>query len=133
MAIERRKRVSPKEIIFFWLPPIGYMALIFYMSSQSLEEFQLPDVWNIDKVAHFIEYGVLGILWFRAINVVEESIPKAAIVASLITLAYGISDEIHQYFVPNRSSSIFDVIADGIGAWVGILLYKRRYHVSKSV
>ncbi|MBI5048417.1 MAG: VanZ family protein [Deltaproteobacteria bacterium] len=126
MAIERRKRVRPKEIIFYWLPPIGYMALIFYMSSQPLEEFQLPDVWNIDKVAHFIEYGVLGIIWFRALNTVSVNSKQIVFVAFAITFLYGISDEIHQHFVPNRNSSIYDAIADGIGAWVGIWLYKRR-------
>ncbi|MBI5894115.1 MAG: VanZ family protein [Deltaproteobacteria bacterium] len=100
------------------------MALIFYLSSQSLEELQLPEIWNIDKVVHFFEYGVLGVLWFRAIET-REKIKSAAVIAFTITFLYGISDEIHQYFVPNRNASVYDVIADGLGALAGIWFYRK--------
>ncbi|OGP32267.1 MAG: hypothetical protein A2073_03725 [Deltaproteobacteria bacterium GWC2_42_11] len=124
MDIEKgRKRF--KNIVFYYLPPIAYMALIFYLSSQSFEELQLPEIWNIDKVIHFIEYGILGILWFRALNITIEKTQIIIIIAFAITFIYGISDEIHQYFVPNRNSSIYDAIADGFGAWVGIVLYRK--------
>jgi len=56
----------------------------------------------------------------------KEEIQHAVIIAFTISFLYGISDEIHQYFVPNRSSSVYDVIADGIGIWAGIWLYLRR-------
>jgi VanZ family protein len=36
---------------------------------------------------------------------------------------YGISDEIHQYFVPGRSADVMDVAADFVGAAWGVLLY----------
>ena len=125
MVIER-KRVSLREIVSYWLPPVAYMALIFYMSSKPEPEGILPDVWNIDKAMHFIEYGILGPLWLRAIKTKEE-IQHAAIIVFTISFLYGVSDEIHQYFVPNRDSSAYDVIADGLGVWAGIWLYKRRH------
>ena len=37
-------------------------------------------------------------------------------------IVYGISDEIHQIFVPSRSSDIFDVIADSIGSIFGAFI-----------
>jgi VanZ family protein len=36
--------------------------------------------------------------------------------AALISALYGASDEIHQYFVPERSSEFLDWAADAIGA-----------------
>jgi len=36
---------------------------------------------------------------------------------------YGISDEIHQYYVPSRNADILDVIADILGALCGVYLY----------
>jgi len=67
-TVTERKRVSFREIISYWLPPVAYMALIFYMSSKFMPAGLLPEVWDIDKVMHFVEYGILGFLWFRAIK-----------------------------------------------------------------
>ena len=36
---------------------------------------------------------------------------------------YGISDEIHQYFVPYRSADIMDVLADMVGSCIGVMAY----------
>ena len=38
-----------------------------------------------------------------------------AVLVTILVVAFGISDEIHQSFVPNRDASLADVIADGIG------------------
>ena len=37
---------------------------------------------------------------------------------------YGISDDIHQYYVPYREADIFDGVADVIGAIIGLLVYQ---------
>ncbi len=37
---------------------------------------------------------------------------------------YGISDEIHQIFVPDRVADIYDVIADILGSMIGVMLYQ---------
>ena len=110
----------------YWLPVIAYMAFIFYLSSRPMHEEILPEIWNIDKVIHIVEYGILGILWFRVIGLAWEKSQKVVIIAFTITFLYGISDEFHQYFVPGRNADAFDAIADAIGAWLGIWLYKRR-------
>ena len=102
------------------------MGLIFYTSSIPEERLIIPEIWNIDKVIHIVEYGILGVLWFRAISLTWEKSQKVVIIAFTITFFYGISDEFHQYFVPGRNADVFDAIADAIGAWLGIWLYKRR-------
>lgn len=116
--------------LILWLPPVAYMALIFYMSSRPAPEGLLPEIWNIDKVIHFIEYGILGILWFRALKTSGANIGRIAIAAFAITFLYGLSDEIHQYFVPERDASVFDAVADGLGGWMGIWLYKGVFNAS---
>ncbi|HRI39280.1 MAG TPA: hypothetical protein PLO50_12035, partial [Nitrospira sp.] len=50
-----------------WGPVCAYAALIFYMSSQSHPEEQVPFVTHFsDKVLHAVEYAVLGALYYRA-------------------------------------------------------------------
>lgn len=58
----------------------------------------------------------------------KNSIPKLSLIntfflAVIITLLYGISDEIHQSFVPNRTYDIHDIVADGIGGLAGAWAY----------
>ncbi|MBI5875471.1 MAG: VanZ family protein [Deltaproteobacteria bacterium] len=129
MAIEKAMfRGRFKTCLYQWLPPIAYMALIFYISSQSLRGLPLPK--NTDKIIHFIEFGILGILWFRALKTVGVNNKQIVFVAFAITFLYGISDEIHQYFVPERDASVFDAVADGLGGWMGIWLYKGVFNAS---
>lgn len=42
-----------------------------------------------------------------------------------ITLSslYGISDEIHQYYVPYRNADVMDVMADILGSIFGVYIY----------
>jgi VanZ family protein len=40
----------------------------------------------------------------------------------LVASLYGITDEIHQYYVPGRVASIGDIAADCIGAFLGSCL-----------
>jgi VanZ family protein len=39
----------------------------------------------------------------------------------LFTSLYGASDELHQYFVPNRSCDFYDWLADSIGAVMALI------------
>ena len=105
-----------------WGPAYAYAAFIFYMSSQSHPEEHLPLVTHFsDKVLHVVEYAVLGALCYRALRVSRhdfwrrQAIPLAILFASM----YGISDEIHQSFVPFREPSWLDWVADTIGGMVG--------------
>ena len=54
--------------LWYWAPVFGYAALIFYFSSQSHPEEQLPQFLMqevSDKVLHAVEYAVLGVLCYR--------------------------------------------------------------------
>lgn len=43
----------------------------------------------------------------------------------ILASIYGITEEIHQSFVPMRDASVFDVFADGLGSFAGAYFYKK--------
>lgn len=117
----------------YWLPLIAYSIFIFYLSSLSEPVAKFPVFGNFnDKVFHMLEFGILGVLFYRvfrwALNAWSAS--RACLLAILAASLFALSDEFHQSFVPNRSSDIFDVLADFAGAtimvsiWHGINLSK---------
>ena len=107
-----------------WLPAILWAATLFFLSAQSSLPAIAPTVPNFDKVEHFGAYGLLGILVFDAVRrSTTVALPKAALVAVLITSAYGASDEFHQSFVPNRSCDVWDWTADTIGGILSVAVY----------
>jgi VanZ family protein len=106
-----------------WLPSFAYMALIWVLSSLPLV-VPVGIVPFRDKGVHFVEYGVLA--WLNARAMLRSGFAlsrRAALgVAFLVTAAWGLLDEIHQAFVPSRSSDWRDVLADWIGAALAVLL-----------
>jgi len=48
---------------------------------------------------------------------------KLFILVLILAMVYGISDEIHQLFVPGRSCSILDAAVDIIGIFTSSILY----------
>ena len=119
--------------VLFYLPPLLFMGLIFYVSSRSWVPIPLPS-WVIirDKIVHAMEYGVLCYLWIRAFRM-DDKRPiglRVYVAAALIASAYAVSDEYHQSFVPGRFATIGDVIADSVGAILAatVLLWRQRWH-----
>lgn len=100
-------------------PPVALMAIIFFLSAQP----QLgPDLGGFDlllrKLAHMIGYGMLFLLWRRAL---PDAPPTAA---AAIAVSYAITDEIHQSFVEGRHGTPVDVVIDSAGvalAWLASL------------
>lgn len=134
----------------FALLLVGWMIFIFSMSSQNSEvssntsgdtikvvlstvpqfneqpqEVQEEVVEELQfvtrKSAHFIAYMILGILAMLLLLQYEE-INKKFQFAFLLCVAYAISDEVHQLFVPGRAGQVRDVIIDSSGSLVGITI-----------
>ena len=116
-----------KNAIKYWAPLYLYAALIFFTSSLSGPLPKL-DVPQLDKLIHLIEYAIFGLLASRAFrNSYRQAFLKNyKILAILLALVYGISDEFHQLFVPGRDFSIFDMVFDGIGGMLGAFVYSAR-------
>ncbi|MEP7304314.1 MAG: VanZ family protein [Acidobacteriota bacterium] len=102
-----------------WLPPLLYMAAIFFLSSESDPVPQVTThVW--DKALHFVEYGGLALLLCRGLRGEGIGWTAALVMALVATSAYGASDEWHQSFTPGRSSDVRDWMADSLGAAIGL-------------
>jgi len=104
------------------LGPVAlYAGLIVLASSRS----NLPSLRLDDKLLHFAEYAVLAFLVNRAICLLRAGIaPRtAAVVAVVLATAFGVTDELHQRFVPGRDASVFDLLADFLGSIAGAMAY----------
>jgi VanZ family protein len=118
--------------VSLWLPPIVYMAVIFHLSSESQPLPQLTEhVW--DKLLHTIEYAGLGVLFFRALFGEGLRIRAATAATIVLVSSYGASDEWHQWFVPMRSSDVYDWLTDtlagviGAAVCVAFVMWRRRH------
>ncbi|HUA91064.1 MAG TPA: VanZ family protein [Terracidiphilus sp.] len=78
----------------------------------------------IRKTGHFIGYGLIGLAWLRAwwMTLPHSGFRKDALLALAGTALIAASDEYHQSFLPNRTSSPWDVLLDCCGATVMLLL-----------
>lgn len=102
-----------------WGPVAIYVLLILVVSS--VPSLRPPDSGpGLDKLAHVIEYGILGFLLRRAITV-------RGVVGWLLTIGIaavvGAVDELYQSTVPGRLSSVNDWLADLVGAAIGGLAH----------
>ncbi|HPC36309.1 MAG TPA: VanZ family protein [Candidatus Marinimicrobia bacterium] len=113
----------------FWLkvPAILYAVLIFGLSSFSKTPSVKIPIWNFDKLVHMLEYTVFGILLMLAFrsNQIGKPMRRANFQSSILGVLYGLSDEIHQYFVPGRTSSLADLGADALGILLGVWIFNR--------
>jgi VanZ family protein len=104
-----------------WGPVVALMALIFCVSSLSAPPggSLFPD-WE----THSVVYGALGLLLSRALagGVRRTSLATLVMAAALATV-YGVTDEWHQMYVPQRNSEVRDVVNDMIGAAIGAAVF----------
>jgi hypothetical protein len=105
------------------VPWLIYGAVIFYCSSQSRFFLPPPEFFSSDKLYHFLEYLLLGILTVRVMRVYRFGPSRPVGLAALFCLLFGVSDEFHQWFVPGRCASYGDVLADALGGWTWAKLY----------
>ena len=122
---------SPRHVshaLILWLPPLLWMALIFLGSSltggnadgitrQASGVNEPIQIQRIKDAVHITEFGILTLLLLRAFTrrSYRPSL-KQTFQAFCIASLYGVSDELHQYFVPSRYPGIDDMIRDVVGA-----------------
>jgi VanZ family protein len=108
-----------KARLFWWIAA-AWAVVIFFLSSIPGKAMPPIPALQYDKVIHALVYFVLGVLFCLALRQ-TSSMPTRRIVAlaAFLSLAYGLSDEFHQLFVPGRSADLYDALADGIGGLLG--------------
>ena len=115
----------------YYFTPLFWAAVILFLSSvptSELPDFSFWKLFTFDKVAHTFMYGVLSFQvmkscirqyanWYLRFN--------AGKVAAITSIAYGGMIEVFQEFaLMDRHGDWMDLVADIIGAFLGIWLFK---------
>lgn len=101
--------------------------MIFALSAYPRALIPQSKYFSWDKLAHLVEYGILGYVsarafYFSGIRRLYSHYFRFTLVFGAL---FGVSDELHQYFVKGRYASVYDVIADVIGVLFGAYLFAR--------
>jgi VanZ family protein len=116
---QRRDRVRS---LLRWLPALTIMVVIFALSSQS--GLRISDDPGVDRpartLAHLLSYGALGAALLFATSGGSRPSLRTVLLAFALAVAYGLSDEVHQAFVPDRTGQFRDLVVDAIGAALGV-------------
>jgi VanZ family protein len=109
-----------RRALQYWAPLAAWMLVIFVASAQPRVPHQddVPD-W----LSHATVYLVLAVLAGRALAAGGAIDLRLAACAFAFCLAYGVSDEWHQAYVPGRHSDPWDVAKDAAGALAGVALF----------
>jgi VanZ family protein len=114
-----------------WGPALAWAAAIFAFSSFPGSAYPATGVPGADKLVHVGLYGLLGALCARGLRLGSSLRGARAMwLAAALAALYGMSDELHQRFVPGRNADWVDVIADAIGALLGagvMAVFNRRH------
>jgi VanZ family protein len=129
-----------------WVPAVVWAVAIMAVSSIPSPSIGPPLFPGCDKIAHFIEYFVLGAAlrhWTRATASAASGLPssatasaRASATASQVVWAwagwigFAALDEIHQRFIPGREMSFWDFAADVGGLVAGYLVWQRARRVT---
>ncbi len=117
------------------LPSLAWAGLLFWLSSQSTLPSAVFLFDGIDKLFHAGAYGVLALLVWLALPRGNER-TRRVVLALALASAYGVSDEVHQHWVPGRTTDVFDWLADTSGAALAVagleLVLRRRREAART-
>ncbi|GMR14334.1 MAG: hypothetical protein BMS9Abin29_2583 [Gemmatimonadota bacterium] len=104
--------------VVVWGPAAFWVAVLFFLSEWESPGIELITVY--DSVAHFSLYTVLGLTlaWARL-----RGTRYHHGVFVVLGISLGLLDEFHQGFVPGRTPSMSDVLADAGGVIIGYALF----------
>ena len=102
-----------------WAAFTVYCVIIFVGSSIPGDRIDI-DGPGVDKLIHTIEYSILSLLLFLSLRL-SSTIEMNAVfwVSAIGSSLYGLSDEIHQLFVPFREFDVLDIICNTSGSIIG--------------
>jgi VanZ family protein len=106
------------------------MMIAITIQSAVIKHLPLPSFNNSDKFLHFFVFGLLGMLLARGMLAAKSALlnNRYLLFSILFGSLFGLSDEIHQYFVPGRNADIFDWIADTLGILTFAPLYYKFFY-----
>lgn len=117
-----------------YLPTILVCTLVLILSVINTGVLPKTDVPSADKIVHTIMYfGITLILMLNQTRYLREVIShKQMWFAFLFSVSFGTLMEVIQHFLPWRSGSIYDFIANTIGVIIAIVVMLIATHYYKS-
>lgn len=107
-----------KILAIAWTLLTLYLSLI---SARSASEFNLLDFVGFDKIAHLSFYTIFSFLWSMSLR--ETNTGKNFVL--FFSVSFGILMEICQFYLFNgRSFELYDILANIIGSFLGVILFK---------
>ena len=112
-----------------WTVTLTYIILITILSHQPADDISevSPNIKNLDKLFHFIEFSILGFLIFGSLSLNSKELDQILSLSIKIGILFSCLDEYHQSFVDGRDSSLADLIFDILGVFFGTFLHYRLF------
>ena len=111
-----------RKVFWLWSPVVGMVGLIFLVSSNSSPP-RMPEGLSHGLI-HGLSYCVLAMFILRALA--SGDCKRVTLVrmgcALALSILYGLTDEFHQMFVPGRVADVYDLLADTVGAIIGLFV-----------
>ena len=121
-----------KTFFRYYLPVLFWLVLIFVIPTITRAGNINRIPYHLDKVVHFLEFGILGVLLARAfyLGVLKGELKRALLLSLGIAIFIAGADEFYQIYVPGRIASFYDFVADVIGITSSQILF-RYYLITK--
>ena len=112
--------------LFVWF---GIMVILNSLPGNALPETASP--FHLDKIAHFVEYYVFGLLLLRSLHLLVPSTPTLLHIVATVAVGIGIGgfDELHQLFIPNRECTPADFLTDTIGILTALCTHRFVFRI----
>lgn len=111
-------------ILLVWVISIIVVVYLSLKTSANLP----TEFWNADKLYHAGVYCWLALLPFQCFNS-----KKIRFMSSLSMIGLGLALEIIQAYLPNRTFSIMDLVANSLGVILGIWLGRKIHFHLKNI
>ena len=140
-APDTRSQYSQVFAVLSWLFVAAMLCIIFYMSSRSDVDLDtstgiitvIKDALatattaifghpvDVSPIGHFTEFFLLGGALANALRL-HLSPRRACVIAIVLASLYGVTDELHQIFVPGRTCDLIDWVVDTVAALLASVL-----------
>jgi polysaccharide biosynthesis protein VpsQ len=122
--------------------PVLYMYAIWQQTSHFdpesvsglstvLNPFWILAIGIMLEIGHLFEFGILYFLLIIVFLSYGDLKKWMEVIVLTISLLFGITDEIHQIFVPFRSFSVIDLIKNAVGVIVIACIIHNKYFTNK--
>jgi VanZ family protein len=119
---------TSRRFLVYHFPFIAYGVIVIIASIMPRLPTPPIEFHGLDKLAHFVEFGLFAFLAFRSFSQMSRRITanRAVLISALFLSFYAVLTEVVQHFVPGRQSDLYDLIVDIFGALLVLVFLRLR-------